>query len=385
LVEELGMDRLRKIIKRIPGSVYAVRQLRKSLPHSDVRLLQDGDWLYQRQVVEWLCEPSVRKQLPPLFRVFGAYCAYLHRLGAEQVIGGQKIHKTIISLRKILHLKDSMALSLGPNAVFVDLNDPRMLQVPNEVAGNYPDTSILKRFLARGDTFVDVGANHGSFSIVASKALGPEGLIVAIEPQERKAELVEKSLAANAQCEYQVHRFACGDKTGDVDFFIPTNSSGGAGVFPGYSAIVPHAKVAVSMRRLDDALDWAYFPGRVFMKVDVEGSEAILLRGAREMITSRKPPIMLEINPTSMTASGKTKDAVFGCLQRLGYAEFFEVKPFGGPKPLSELVMGAKGSVRNVIVTARDALLRSIPGIALAQTEDTLGLLFAILSFSLSS
>jgi hypothetical protein len=117
------------------------------------------------------------------------------------------------------------------------------------------------------------------------------------------------------------------------------------------------------------------------MKVDVEGSEANLLRGAREMIKARKPPIMLEINPASMTASGNTGDAVLGYLQGLGYVRFFELMALGRPKALHELVIGPKGSVRNVIFTTRDALLKSISGIALTQTEE----LFSILSFSLSS
>jgi FkbM family methyltransferase len=268
----------------------------------------------------------------------------------------------MISLRTALRLKDYSQLRVGPYTMFVDLNDPRMLHIPNEVAEGYPDTSILKRFLTPGDTFVDVGANHGSFSIVASQAVGPKGFVVAIEPQKRLAALIEKSLAANAPCRYQVHRVACGDRTDEVDFYVPIGSSGGAGVFREFSALPRHRKFSVSMRRFDDAVDWNNFPGQVFVKVDVEGSEMNFLRGAGEMIRARKPRMMLEINPASRAASGEKRNAMVAYLQELGYAHFFEVRPFSGPWVLRELLNDdGRRDVRNVIVTARDAFLRMLP------------------------
>jgi len=369
-VKRERMHRLRRFAKQIPGASSTIRKFRRLLKSRAGYCLERGDWIYERQVIEWLCKSSARKQLPPLYRIFALYCASQHRLGTERIIGGRHFHKTIISLGKLLRLKDHTELNLGPHAVFVDLNDPRMLHVPNEVSENYPDTSILQRFLAAGDTFVDVGANHGSFSIVASKVVGPTGLVVAVEPQSRKADLVKKSLAVNAQCKYQVHRFACGDRTGQVDFYIPAGSSGGASIFSQYAAVVPHRKVSVPMRRFDEAIDWNSFPGQVFVKVDVEGSEMNFLRGAREMIRARKPRIMLEINPMSMTASGEKKDALLEYLQELGYAHVFEVRPFSGPEPLRELDDGGQGDVRNVIVTARDFLLRTVSFISFLTRED---------------
>ena len=350
------MNSLKRLVKQVPGAVYAVRQLKKCLPGLAGHYLQDGEWLYRREIVEWLCDTSARKQLPLMYRLFGAYCAHRHRSGAERIKGAREIHRAIISLRKAFNLKDHAAVKVDSKVIFVDLNDPRMLQVPNEIADSYPDTSILKRFLGPRDTFVDVGANHGSFSIAASKVIGPEGMIVAIEPQPGKAELVRRSLTANAQCECQVHCFACGDKTGDADFYVPAGSSGGASVFAEYAAIVPHQRVRVPVRRFDDATEWNNFPGRVFMKVDIEGSEAKFLNGAREMIRHRKPGMMIEVNHLSMAASGESKETFVGQLQTLGYSHYFEVRPFSGPLPLAKLFAAGRRDVRNIIVAARDAL-----------------------------
>jgi FkbM family methyltransferase len=378
------MDHLRRFAKQIPGASSTVRKFRRLLESRAGYCLERGDWIYERQVIEWLCKSSARKQLPPLYRIFALYCASQHRLGTERVFGGQHLLKSIISLAKLLRLKEHARLKIGPHAVFLDLHDPRMLQIPNEVSPDYPDTSILKRFLGDGDTFVDAGANHGSFSIVASKLVGTQGLVVSIEPQKRKADVIEKSLAANGRCKYQVHRFACGDRTGTVEFFIPIGSSGGAGVFPEFSAVPPHRKVSVPMRRFDEALDWNAFPGRVFLKLDVEGSEMSFLRGAREMLRARKPPIMLEINPAAIKAAGESDQALLTYLEDLGYKHIFEVRPFSGPEPLSKLDAGARGDVRNVIVAPRELLLRMFSLLSLTEAEETLSL-FSMVSFSLLS
>jgi len=352
------VDRIRELVKQIPGSVYTVRQLRKCLPQFGGHHLQDGEWLYQREVIEWLCNNrSARKQLPLLYRIFGAYCAHRHRSGGARITGGREIHRSIISLRKALRLKDNAPVNIDSKTIFLDLHDPRMLQVPNEISDSYPDTAILRSFIGSQDTFVDVGANHGSFSVAASKVIGSEGLIVAIEPQPRKADLVKKSLAANAECEFQVHNIACADETSEADFFIPTGSSGGASMFSEYAAVVPHQKIRVSVRRFDEATAWKSFPGQVFVKVDVEGSESKFLNGASEMIRNRRPEIMLEVNQLSMTAAGESKENLIGQLKALGYSRYYDVRPFSGPFALANLLTTARRDVRNIIVTARDALL----------------------------
>jgi FkbM family methyltransferase len=363
------MKNFRNFVKRIPGAVYAVRELRDFLASRRAGSFQGGDWIYERQVVEWLCNPSMRKQLPPLYRIFAAYCAYLYRLGGERVTGAQAFHTALISLRKLLRLKEDVPLMVGSRTIFVNLSDPRMLHVPNEVAADYPDTSILKRFIGGGDTFVDVGANHGSFAVVASEIVGAAGLVVAVEPQSNLSILVGKSLAATARGKYQVHNVACGDRSDTVDFYIPKGSSGGAGLFSEFSGVPPHRRTSVPVKRFDDFVDWSNFPGKTFVKVDVEGSEMNFLRGADKMIRQLKPDMMLEINPSSIEAAGEAHPVMLQHLRQLGYQKFFEVTPFEGPKSLDCLDNRRR---RNVIVTARNALLGIAPAVSSFNPADIL-------------
>jgi hypothetical protein len=91
--------------------------------------------------------------------------------------------------------------------------------------------------------------------------------------------------------------------------------------------------------------------------VDVEGSESKFLNGASEMIRNRRPEIMLEVNQLSMTAAGESKENLIGQLKALGYSRYYDVRPFSGPFALANLLTTARRDVRNIIVTARDALL----------------------------
>jgi len=230
-----------------------------------------GARIYQEKHLSWLFQPAMRQQLPPLYHFFAKYCAFQHRFSKKQVILGDYVLMIVIGLTKFFRLRKDVQLSIAGYTVFLDLCDPRMLKVPNELTKS--ENSSLKFFLFEGDTFVDLGANHGSFSIVAAQLVSSTGLIVAIEPQPHLAKLLEESLAANVQCKYQLCTIACGDRNGYIDFYVPTRTSGSAGIHPAYSAISTHCKLSVPLKRFDDAVDWQHFPGHVLIKIDLSGNE----------------------------------------------------------------------------------------------------------------
>lgn len=346
----MSLDRLKKVVKRIPGVQLSHLQIQRlvNIYSQSSSQSSPGAWLYTPNVLSWIYEPTLKHQLPPLYRFFATYCALQNRLWKpRRIIGGEFVLKCIIRLTKFIGLKDYAQLNLGPHTVFLNLQDPRMLVVHNELVKDKANIEIVKSFIAEGDTFVDVGANHGSFSIIATKLVGQSGLVVAIEPQPRLAYLLEKSLAASAKCKYQLHSIACGDRNGQADFYVPIETSGFAGLFPAFSATSTHRQISVPLKRFDDAIDWQHFPGQIFLKLDVEGSELVFLRGASAMLRARKPRIMLEINPSSMKASGSTGEAIVYYLQELGYEYFVEVQFPTERRSLHELDTTRK---RNVIV-----------------------------------
>src|SRR5208283_1059899 len=110
---------------------------------------------------DWLSDRDLARQLPRPYRWFARYCA-AHRgdpLGAEFLLRG------IIALSSSLANERTIPLRIGATTVFLDLHDPRFLRIPSELNGL---PQVLRHFIGPGDAFIDVGANHGTFSLVAS-------------------------------------------------------------------------------------------------------------------------------------------------------------------------------------------------------------------------
>jgi FkbM family methyltransferase len=285
--------------------------------------------------------------MPAAYRFFGRYCVWQRPLFNQRVLGGEFMFHRTQALNRLFGGKDCALLDLGDYKVFLSLRDPRMLQVPNELLNEEAEAAAVKSSLSEGDTFLDVGANHGSFSIIASKQVGKNGLVVAVEPQPQMAALVGRSLAANARSPFQVHNFACSDRDGQADFYVPCATSGSAGLFPKFSAATRHSKFTARLQRFDEAVDWQKFPGNIFLKLDVEGSELAVLRGSRNLIRSRQPRVMIEINPKSSQAAGVTVEETVRFLQDLGYSQFIELTSPPKLMPLRELNPTLQ---RNVII-----------------------------------
>lgn len=286
-----------------------------------------GRWIYRHEIASWIYDPETRDSLPWPYRVFARYGALQRRIAksGRKIRGGEALMRSAILLSRALRLPSSAAVEIGGWVVFLDLHDPRMLQVPSEVMRLAGGSGPLPELLNEGDTFIDIGANHGSFSIVAAELVGTSGRVVAVEPQPRLAGLVRQSLTANAPCKFEVHAVACGEREDEVSFFVPLASSGASGVFPDFSARVFNRELTVPLRRFDDLVDWRAFSGEILIKLDVEGSELAFLRGAEQMLRARRPVIMMEVNPDTMRAAGVTRELLLSELLALGYGKFASI------------------------------------------------------------
>jgi FkbM family methyltransferase len=311
--------RLRRIIAALPGARLLLEGLFET----------PGSWLYRRSTLSWLSDPALVRQLPRPYRFFARYCAAQR----YEPIGAELLLRGIIALHRHLATTDGIIrLQVGEGIVFLDLQDPRFLRVPTELTGL---PGVLRHFLRPGDTFIDVGANHGTFSIVAAGLVGHEGLVVSIEPQPRLAGLLRQSLA-HGSVRFEVHQIACGDRSDEVAFYIPFATSGSAGLFGRFSAISHHRTITVAMRRLDDVIDWRGLPGRAFIKLDVEGSELAVLRGARQLIRATAPAMLIEMNPAAMRAAGTSTTTLVKTLMDLGYDRFVTPRELGRQRPLTD-------------------------------------------------
>jgi len=168
---------------------------------------------------------------------------------------------------------------------------------------------FIERVLRPGDTVVDVGANVGVYTLFLAKRVSPAGCVVACEPDERNASMLRANLLRNRFYAVAVVESAVGDRMGAAPFLS------GLGTV---SRLAPEARATsrVPLRTLD-ALCGSARP--VFVKVDVEGYEDAVLRGARRLMSRGFPKIwQLEVDPGRTAQTARLEEELSG----FGYQSF---------------------------------------------------------------
>jgi FkbM family methyltransferase len=294
-------------------------------------------WIYNYSVLAWIFEPALGNQLPLLYQIFRvyAYC-YFHITHNLDLKGGRPLFQFLASILGKINQRE-FKIALPDYEIFVDLLDARFFQVVNELKNPHSDIQVLSQLLSAGDTFIDIGANHGSFSIAASKLVGITGRVISVEPQPHLAKIVEKSLSINALGDFQVYAIAVGNVDGEIELLIPQGTSGSAGIFAEHSATDQFTGIMVPLKRIDDFIEWQDWAGKVLIKLDIEGSESAFLMGAAKMIKQLKPTLIMEIHPGTLKASNITGEDLKQLLQELGYRHYAEIDHLQVTFPLTSL------------------------------------------------
>jgi FkbM family methyltransferase len=148
-------------------------------------------------------------------------------------------------------------------------------------------TDFFVREIGAGDVFLDIGANCGFFSMLAAHLVGPEGAVVAIEPQGKLARLVRNSLSVNGFDGYaRIYNMAVGETSGEAelaksDFLSGSASLVGLGQFTDSHETVQVEPISQIVAMAGDALGREILP--TFAKMDTEGFEELAWRGARDL------------------------------------------------------------------------------------------------------
>ena len=144
----------------------------------------------------------------------------------------------------------------------------------------------ISRMLRPGQTFFDIGANVGFYTLLGAKCVGSSGRVVAVEPLPRNIEFLDKHLSLNDISIVRVFRKAISDYNGTASFSVQGNSM---------SKISTDGQVTVEVTTIDSLVEEAGSPPHI-MKVDIEGAEIELLRGAKKVLEEFRPVIFLALH-----------------------------------------------------------------------------------------
>jgi FkbM family methyltransferase len=147
-----------------------------------------------------------------------------------------------------------------------------------------PELRRLSDYFAAGRTALDVGAWYGPWTVKLARR---SRRVVAFEPMPGVAAVLRKGLPGNVE----VVQAAVADEAGETEVWAPGSGRGMEGV----SSLTPREPGAVAVAVRQVTVDGLGVEGLDFMKVDVEGHELGVLRGAAETVARDRPVILLEL------------------------------------------------------------------------------------------
>ena len=206
----------------------------------------------------------------------------------------------------------------------------------NKIAGNTID--LIQRFvyffgiweplltdwirwrLKPGDIFVDVGANIGYFTSLASGLVGDDGRVIAVEASPRIFQCLMANLERNCIRNTDALNIAASDRKGKVNVYCAEEGNAGE------TSIVQQEGREIETEVDSDTLSTilgSYDKDRIRMvKIDVEGAEYLVIEGMRELLSGNPAmDVFMEINPETLRRHGQTATGIFEIFDKAGYSE----------------------------------------------------------------
>ncbi|MDH3733902.1 MAG: FkbM family methyltransferase [Gemmatimonadota bacterium] len=145
--------------------------------------------------------------------------------------------------------------------------------------------SAFSAAISEGDTVLDVGAHTGFFTLLAAGEVGPRGRVIAFEPFPRNVDYLRRHVDLNRFENVDVVHAAVGEASGEVGFSSGPNSYTGR--------VTGEGELTVRATTLDEHLRIVGSSGVGVLKIDVEGAEVAVLRGAESLLRQSRPIVFV--------------------------------------------------------------------------------------------
>ncbi len=175
------------------------------------------------------------------------------------------------------------------------------------------DTFHIKRMLPQGAVFCDIGANFGYYSLTLGRFLAGQGHVFAFEPHPANRKRLECNIALNQLGDsITVVGKALSDSPGKARMTNRTDNSGAV-------HIAQAGDTEVDVSTLDTIVDELGLARLDFVKIDVEGFEAHVLRGAERSLRRFRPAMLIELLPGQLERAGTTTRMLVSLLNDYRY------------------------------------------------------------------
>jgi FkbM family methyltransferase len=174
------------------------------------------------------------------------------------------------------------------------------------------EVKFLESIAKEGMNVIDVGGHIGVTTVVIAKQVGKQGLVYSFEPVPEYFDILKKNLSANELENAEAFQLAVTDRLETIDFY---QQGGFSGIIPEEGA----KKFKANTTTIDRFLNEQKVERIDLINMDCQGSELLVLEGAKESLRKNKVRIFCEIHHDSLKRLGQSVQHVVECLQKLGY------------------------------------------------------------------
>lgn len=210
---------------------------------------------------------------------------------------------------------------LKPNSIMVQghrmwLDDKDTLELGVHEVYEPVETALLKKELKPGDTFLDIGANIGYYTLIAARIVGPKGKVFAFEPDPTNFGLLKKNVEDNGYTNVTLVNKAVSDRSQRLKLFLNETNRGDHRVYDSKDGrkSIPIQAIALDgyFKKLDKKVR--------LIKMDIQGAEAQALKGMKGLIrANRFLKLVTEFSPGSLKLCGSDPAKYLKTLQKLGF------------------------------------------------------------------
>jgi FkbM family methyltransferase len=179
--------------------------------------------------------------------------------------------------------------------------------------------AVLRRYLAPGDTYIDIGANVGYHSLYAARLAGERGQVLSFEPNPDTYSILSAHVAINRIRNCRTFQMALGDAVGEAVLNQPGAHSGTSTLMPISGGTLK--SITIPVQKGDAALQGIPFVGKVFIKIDVEGFEQRVLEGLRETL-NKAAVVAVEVTPEWIERVGGSAEELYRYMREAGFRAF---------------------------------------------------------------
>ena len=183
-----------------------------------------------------------------------------------------------------------------------------------------PDFQVVRQLVSSGDNVIDIGANIGVYSFLFSTLVGNEGRVSSFEPIKNTFSYLRNNVQVHKLQNVEVFNSAVSDFEGEVEMEVPLEGND-KNIYRSHIVEVSQSTSGQVEKVACTTVDNKFLDSECrisFIKIDVEGHELSVLKGAVGLLKRDMPSLLIEIDGDLSSQTGQA-NKVLSFLSELGY------------------------------------------------------------------